>query len=77
MGFATARGLEYRSLLNKPEISMFYGTLPGSVGYALAGFESVNNETFNQSRTRSGRGGDFVIYSDVEWISPTIAEIPL
>lgn len=63
--------------LNKAEMSMFYGTLPGTVGYALAGFESVDNATFNRWRTSSGRGGDFVIYSDVEWIRPTIAEIPL
>ncbi|MCZ2134018.1 MAG: DUF6402 family protein [Burkholderiales bacterium] len=43
--------------------------------YRSQGFEEVFNATFRRWRDTTGRGGDFLVYSDVEWIAPTVREI--
>ena len=43
------------------------------------GFEAVYNSDFDDWRTANSKGGDFVIYSDVQWLAPTVAQaqVPL
>lgn len=41
------------------------------------GFESVSNADFREWRTKTGRGGDYVIYSDVDWVAPSVTRIVL
>jgi Family of unknown function (DUF6402) len=41
------------------------------------GFEGVDNSTIREWRKSSGKGGDFVIYSDVVWVDPPIKQVPL
>ena len=45
--------------------------------YRSQGFEEVFNATFRRWRAATGRGGDFLVYSDVEWVAPTVREIAL
>ncbi|MCZ2134113.1 MAG: DUF6402 family protein [Burkholderiales bacterium] len=45
--------------------------------YRLQGFEEVFNAAFRRGRDATGRGGDFLVDSDVEWIAPTVREIAL
>ncbi len=42
-----------------------------------AGFEEVGNSDIRAWRTQSGKGGDFVIYSDVAWINSPTPQITL
>lgn len=45
---------------------------------AFRGFESVSNADVCAWRTATGRGGDYVIYSDVAWVTPAVAmQVPL
>lgn len=41
------------------------------------GFEPISNSDFDDWRTKNSKGGDFVIYSDVLWLSPTVAQVVL
>jgi hypothetical protein len=40
---------------------------PGDSSYRDQDFEAIFNRDFNQWRLKSGKGGDFVVYSDVQW----------
>ncbi|MCZ2134579.1 MAG: DUF6402 family protein [Burkholderiales bacterium] len=51
------------------------GRCQQQIYYRLPGFEAVFNVTFHRWRGATGRGGDFLVYSDVEWIAPTVREI--
>jgi len=51
--------------------------VPTQIYYRSQGFEEVFNATFGRWRDTTGRGGDFLVYSDVEWIAPTVREIAL
>jgi hypothetical protein len=42
-----------------------------------AGFETVSNSDFADWRSKSGQGGDFVIYSDVSWVDSPVKQVPL
>ena len=41
------------------------------------GFESVGNADFRDWRTKTGKGGDYVVYSNVDWVAPSVAPIVL
>ena len=51
--------------------------VPTQIYYRWQGFEEVFNATFRRWRDATGRGGDFLVYSDVEWVAPTVREIAL
>jgi hypothetical protein len=42
-----------------------------------ADFEPVSNGDFTDWRSKSGRGGDFVIYSDVSWVDSPVKQVSL
>lgn len=39
------------------------------------GYESVENKTFRDWRTKNGRGGDFLVFSDVKTITRTPPDV--
>ncbi len=42
-----------------------------------AGFNAVSNSDFDDWRKKTGRGGDFVIYSDVAWVDSPVKQVSL
>ncbi|MCZ2134236.1 MAG: DUF6402 family protein [Burkholderiales bacterium] len=63
--------------LSKTESAAFISSPLAQIYYRSQGFEEVFNATFRRWRDTTGRGGDFLVYSDVEWIAPTVREIAL
>ena len=63
--------------LGKAESALYLSSPAATIAYTVAGFEPVSNATFRNWRGGKGRGGDFLIYSDVEWVIPSVAEIAL
>ncbi len=74
--------------LSKVESAAYYAdeinklnptTWPGRiiVGSPFDGFESFGNGDARDWRDASGKGGDFVIYSDVEWVNSPITQVAL
>jgi Family of unknown function (DUF6402) len=64
-------------ILSKAESLGVVATSPGKIAGFLGGFEPVFNSTFRDWRASTGRGGDFLIYSDVSWVEPNVKKIPL
>jgi Family of unknown function (DUF6402) len=64
-------------ILSKAESLGVVATTPGKIAGFFGGFEPVFNSTFRDWRASTGRGGDFLIYSDVSWVEPNVKKIPL
>lgn len=64
-------------ILTKAESAAATVSPLGTIIGLLNGFEPVSNASFRSWRGDTGRGGDFLIYSDVSWVVPTIRQIPL
>jgi hypothetical protein len=74
--------------LSKVESAAYYAdevnklnpnTWPGRAifGSPFDGFESFSNATARSWRDTSGKGGDFVIYSDVVWLDSAVKQVAL
>jgi hypothetical protein len=64
-------------ILSKAESALVVTTGPGAIAGLVGGFQPIFNSTFRDWRDSNGRGGDFLIYSDVNWVEPNVKKIPL
>jgi hypothetical protein len=65
-----------RRCLSKTESLAYFGSVAAQLTI-YRDFTPANNATFRNWRDSTHKGGDFVLYSDVEWIDPPVKEIAL